>query len=162
MLDKVDVTLITQLQKSGRMTYVELAKLLGYNERTIRNRINKLLHDGMIRVTVVPNLDALGYGFIGIVGLQVKLANLKTITQELVTHPDICYMANVTGRYDFIIVVRTRSSREFADFMENIVSRVQGIERTETFVNLQIFKGEIIGSDVKFLMNHVNSLLPKK
>ena len=141
MLDELDQKLVTHLQKSGRMSNVTLAKELGVSERTVRNRIKNLLDKGMVKISAVPDLEALGYNFTGIVGLQVQLGRLKSIAAELAKHPNICYIVNVTGQYDFIVIVMAKSPKEFADIMENFVSPIPGILRTETYVGLNTFKG---------------------
>jgi len=141
-IDKLDQKLILALQKNGRRTYMDLAKMLGVTEGTIRNRLKKLVDHGIITTTAVPQLDKLGYNFMGIVGMQVRLADLRTVANQLAKEPNVCYLANVTGRYEFIAIVLTRSPEEFAYFMENVISAIPSVFRTETFVTLNIYKGQ--------------------
>jgi len=75
------------------------------------------------------------------VGLQVPLSELRVVAEQLSKNPNICYLANVTGRYDFIAIVLTKSSKEFAYIMEKVVSTIPSVIRTETFVTLNIYKG---------------------
>lgn len=153
MIDQLDRELITELQKDGRRSYVELAELLHVSEATARNRVRRLLNRGIVKVTVVPDLQLLGYQFVGIVGIQVRLAELRSIIQELSQHDNVCYLANVTGRYDLIGIIVTRSSREFADFIESTVSLIPGVDRTETFVSLNVVKGEATGLNTLGLLD---------
>jgi len=83
MIDRLDQELVWELQKSGRRSYVDLAKLLGASETTIRNRVRRLLNEGVIRISAIPDLEALGYGFVGIVGLQVRLVDLRAVADQL-------------------------------------------------------------------------------
>ncbi len=147
MTDQIDRDLIVELQKDGRRSFVELAEILHVSEATVRNRVRRLLSSDVVKVTAVPNLQKLGYQFVGIVGIQVRLAELRGIVEKLMLHANVCYLANVTGRYDLIGIIVTRSAREFADFIENTVSVIPGVDRTETFVSLNVFKGEAIGLD---------------
>ncbi len=156
MIDRLDRELIVELQKSGRRSYIDLAKLLGVSETTVRNRVRHLLDKDLINITAIPDLEALGYNFMGIVGMQVRLADLRAVADQLTKHANICYLANVTGRYDFIAIVVTKSSREFADFVENIISAIPSILRTETFVNLRIYKGRVIGLDTGHLVSSID------
>jgi Lrp/AsnC family transcriptional regulator for asnA, asnC and gidA len=156
MIDNLDKKLVLELQEDGRRSYVELANKLGVTEGTIRNRIKRLLEENMLDITAVPQLDKLGYDFIGIIGMQVQLAHLRTVAASLVGHPNVCYLANVTGRYEFIAVIVARSSKEFADFMENVVSTIPYILRTETFVSLRTYKGKIFGLDTVQLISKLS------
>jgi Lrp/AsnC family transcriptional regulator for asnA, asnC and gidA len=147
MIDTLDRELIIELQKDGRRSFVELADTLHISEATARNRVKRLLNRGMVKVTVVPDMQLLGYQFVGIVGIQIRLTYLRSIVGQLSQHTNVCYLANVTGRFDLIGIIVTRTAREFADFVENVVSVIPGVDRTETFVSLNVFKGETIGMD---------------
>ena len=153
MIDQLDRELIIELQKDGRRSFVELAEVLHVSEATARNRVRRLLSSGIVKITAVPNLQMLGYQFVSIVGIQVRLVELRGIVEQLTRHANVCYLANVTGRYDLIGIIVTRSSREFADFIESTVSVIPGVDRTETFVSLNVFKGEAMGLDTLDLLN---------
>jgi DNA-binding Lrp family transcriptional regulator len=118
--------------------------------------MKNLLEQGTIKITAVPDLDALGYAFTGIVGLQVELGKIKNIAAELARHPNVCYIVNVTGQFDFIIIIIARSSKEFADIMENFISQIPGILRTETHVSLNTYKGKHGNMDTVQLINNLD------
>ncbi|MFC1955821.1 Lrp/AsnC family transcriptional regulator [Chloroflexota bacterium] len=155
-MDKLDQDIILELQKDGRQSYVDLAKLLGVTETTVRNRVKHLVDKGTIKITALPDLEVLGYRFMSIVGMQVQLADLRRVAAQLSRYPNVCYLANVTGRYELIAIIAARTSREFADFMENVVSAIPSVVRTETFVNLHIYKGQAVGLDTSNLVSHLD------
>ena len=72
-IDELDKKLILELQRNGRCTYMDLAKMLSVAEGTVRNRLKKLINDDIVKITAIPDLDKFGYDFMGIVGLQVPL-----------------------------------------------------------------------------------------
>jgi len=152
-MDDLDRELVIELQKDGRRSFVELGETLHISEATARSRVRRLLQSGIVKVKAVPDLQMLGYQFVSIVGVQVRLAELRRIVEHLAHHANVCYLANVTGRYDLIAIIVTRSSSEFADFIENTVSVIPGVDRTETFVSLNVFKGEAMGLDVLGLLD---------
>jgi len=154
-IDKLDQELILELQKDGRCAYLKLAKKLSVAEGTVRNRYRKLVDHGIIKVTAVPDLNKLGYGFMGIVWMQARLADLRTVAERLAREPNVCYLANVAGRYEFIAIVLAKSAREFASFMENVVSGIPGILRTETFVALNAYKGHSNWLDTLQIINNL-------
>ena len=156
IIDELDRAIIRELQKTGRKSYMELANLLHVSETTARNRVKHLIDNGIITINAIPDLEALGYGFVGIVGLQIRLSDLREIADRLARHPNVCYLANVTGRFDFIAIVVTRSSAEFADFMEKEISAIPNVWRTETFVNLHVFKGQVVGLDTGHLVDNLD------
>jgi|Deesub1362A_J573_1020465.scaffolds.fasta_scaffold07056_1 Lrp/AsnC family transcriptional regulator for asnA, asnC and gidA len=141
MIDDLDRRLIEELQKDGRQAYVELAKKLGVAEATVRKRVKQLLRNDLMRIVAVPNVRRLGYGFIGIIGLQVRIDDLRLVAEKLAENRHVCYLAFVTGRYDLMAIVITKSPEELARFIEKEISAIPSILRTETFVNLDIIKG---------------------
>lgn len=141
MIDELDRKLMQKLQENGKQSYVDLANILGVVEGTIRRRVDNLLRKNLIRIVALPNLHLLGYSFICIMGLQVKMVDLKKVAKNLAMKPNICYLAFVTGRYDLMAIIMTRSPKELSHFIEKEISAIPSILRTETFVNLDVIKG---------------------
>jgi len=162
MIDKLDQNIMLQLRKNARLSNVALAKMLNASERTIRNRIARLTEKGIISTTLVPNLGLLGFNFIGIMGLQIRRADLKQVTATLVQHPDVCYLANVTGQYDLVAIVVTRSAKDFSDFVDITISSISSVIRTETFVCLNTYKGLEGGPDLGQIIANIEVNESKK
>jgi len=141
MVDDLDLKLIQELQRDGKQTYVDLAGSLGVVEGTIRKRLKHLLDKDIVKIVAVPDARKLGYGFISIVGLQVRMMDLRKVADDLAQNQHVCYLAFVTGRYDLMAIIMTRSPAELSQFIEREISAIPSILRTETFVNLDIIKG---------------------
>ena len=141
MIDDFDRRLIQELQKNGRQSYVDLARRLGVVEGTVRKRIKYLLGRDILKIIAVPNVRKLGYGFISVMGLQVRMADLRKVADNLAQNQHVCYLAFVTGRYDLMAIIVTQSPEELSQFIEKEISAIPSILRTETFVNLDIIKG---------------------
>lgn len=141
MIDALDQKLILELQEDGRKGYVDLASELGVVEGTVRKRVKHLLDRDIIRIVAVPNLRKLGYGFVSIMGLQVSVADLRRVATNLARNQHVCFLAFVSGRFDLIAIIVTRSQEEYSRFWESELSTIPGILRTEGLVNLDIIKG---------------------
>lgn len=162
MIDELDLKLMQELQEDGRARHVNLAKKLDVVEGTVRKRIRNLVESNIIKTIAVPNLHKLGYNFMSFMALEVQLASLREIADNLAQKPNVCYLAFVTGRYDMIAVVLTRSPEELAHFIEKEISAIPSILRTETFVNLEILKGGWPMIDTTQLLSNVDFSPPKK
>ena len=162
MIDELDRGLMKELQRDGRRSYVELAEMLGVVEGTVRKRIKDLLARNIMKVVAVPNPRELGYNFMSLMGLQVRMADLRKVAEELAQKPNICYLAFVTGRYDLMAIVMTRSPEELSNFIEKEISAIPAILRTETFVNLDIIKGGWPGLDTTQLLDNLELSPPKR
>ena len=156
IMDNVDLKLIQELQKDGRLTHVDLARKLGVVEGTIRGRIKQLVGKKIIKIMAIPNLRELGYNMISIIGIQVIMAELRGIADLLSKKRNVCYLAFIAGRYDLIAFVVARSPEELSQFIEKEISAIPGIVRTETFVNLDVIKGMSGIIDTSDLINELS------
>lgn len=167
MIDDFDRKLILELERDGRKTNVDLARSLQTTESTIRKRIKRLLKEGIIRIAAIPNIHKLGYNYVGIMCLQVRMADLKQVAETLSQKQNVHYLAFVTGRYDMIAMVVFRTLQELSDFIKEEISVIPGILRSETFDNLEIIKsfykspGSAAGPDSSFeLLEHLPTSQP--
>lgn len=141
MIDDLDRKLIEELQVNGRETYMDLAKKLGVVEGTVRKRVKHLLAKDIIKIVAVPSVRKLGYGFIGIMGLQVRMEDLRKVAEKLAKSKHVCYLAFVAGRFDLVAIILSQSAEELSQFVEKEISAIPSILRTETSINLDIIKG---------------------
>ena len=142
MIDDIDQKLIKELQKNGRESYLDLAKTLGVVEGTVRKRLKRLLEQDMVKIVAIPNVAKMGYSLISVVGLQCRVENLRAVAKNLAKNPHVCFLAFVTGRYDLMAIVITRSAQELSHLIEKEIWGIPNIMRTETLVTMDIIKGE--------------------
>jgi len=135
--------------------------MFGVTKGAVRKRARNLIKNNIIKIVGVPDVRELGYNLIHIVGIQVQMAELDKVQTNLSKNPAVCQLSWVTGRYDLIAVVATRSSEEFANFIANELSTIPGVVRTETFVSLGMFKGTpYLADTIELIKNH--RIPPKK
>jgi len=159
MIDKLDLKLIQELQQDGRESYTELAGKLGVTEGTVRKRVRNLVDKRVMKIAAIPNMSELGYKLMSIIGVQVKMVDLRKVADTLAKKPNICHLAFVAGRYDVMILVISQSHKELSDFIEKEISTIPSILRTETFVNLDVIKGAWSGADTTQLVSDLDSFL---
>jgi Lrp/AsnC family transcriptional regulator for asnA, asnC and gidA len=140
LLDELDEKLISLLQTDGRASNIELAKKVGVSEGTIRRRFRNLIKDEVIKVVAIPDPAKLGRGTTALVGLQVEPSLVDPVAVELAEVPEVQYVSVTTGAYDIFIWVALASPEELSTFLRTRVGAIEGVRRTETFVNLSIRK----------------------
>jgi len=90
------------------------------------------------------------------------MGDLRKVADSLAQKPNVCYLAFVTGRYDLIAIIVSRSPEELSRFIEKEISAIPSILRTETFVNLDVIKGQWPWIDTTQLISSLNVSSPKK
>ena len=139
-MDELDLKIIGLLQRDGRASNAALARELGVAEGTIRRRVGRLVQEGAFRVTAVPNIEKLGYATTAMVGVQTRPGKADDVAEALARLEEVHYVAVTTGAFDVFLWVGLESAQRLGDFLQTKVAPVEGVQRTETFINLAIRK----------------------
>ena len=139
-LDDLDSQIINLLQIDGRASNIELARKIGVSEGTVRRRFRNLVKEEVIRVIAIPDPSKLGRETSALIGLKVDPALVDSVASELAKMEEVQYSAVTTGAYDVFCRVALSSPLELSDFLRNRIGDINGVRRSETFVNLSIKK----------------------
>lgn len=147
-LDDLDSQIINLLQIDGRASNIELARKIGVSEGTVRRRFRNLVKEEVIRVIAIPDPSKLGRETSALIGLKVDPALVDSVASELAKMEEVQYSAVTTGAYDVFCRVALSSPLELSNFLRNRIGDINGVRRSETFVNLSIKKnsGGPVGS----------------
>ena len=138
-LDNLDRRIIKLLQGDGRASSVQIAQKLNVPERTIRNRIIRMVELDAIRPTVVVNHKYFGYKTAVDIFCEVDINKMEEIGIALMKLPEVNYLAYSTGDQDISIQVLLESSDDIFELIQNLVS-IPGVHRTRTVVVPRILK----------------------
>lgn len=139
-IDDLDLKIIKELQRDGRMSYRDIADKIKVSEGTVYNRVNKLQKEKVIK-RFIPEIDyvKLGYGVSVLIGVMTEGGKLPAIERKIGESPNVNAVYDVTGEYDAIIVAQFKSSEELNDFVKNLAA-VDGVKRTNTMLVLNTMK----------------------
>ena len=145
-MDELDRKIIALLQLDGRASNAKIAREVGVSEGTVRRRLRRLVQDDVVKVIAVPNLEKLGYATTALIGLQTGPGKSDSVAESIAALDEAHYVAITTGAYDVFIWAGLESAEPpkslepRANFLRTKVGVVDGVQRTETFVNLSIKK----------------------
>lgn len=139
-IDDLDKRIIRILTSDGRASNVEIARLLNVTETTVRKRIANLLADGLIEIVAVPTPRLAGYNISAIMGVNVNLKELRSVSNTLVGYPEVRYCGLSTGRYDIMIEAFFSNHQHLLRFSAEMVGSIPGVMKVETFLILDISK----------------------
>ena len=140
-MDELGRKIIQQLQKDGRAKNSDIARRLGVSEGTVRRRIKSLLDSGTLRVVAIPNLEKMGYETLAIIGIQVDPEKVSQVAEQVSLFAEVRTVSVTTGAFDIFVWVAVQSTDRLGKFIREKMGNVAGIRRTETFVSLDIKKG---------------------
>lgn len=139
-LDEVDLSLIDELQRDGRKPLTTLAQRLGVSHGTVRNRLERALTSGVIRISAVVDPAKVGYPTQVLMGISADLTQLEAIEKKLSRFEEVTFVATLTGRLDFLIFAAFASDAHLREFLVHKLSKIPGIRATETFHILTLGK----------------------
>lgn len=139
-LDKVDCNLVRLLQKDGRMSNTGLANELGVSEYTVRNRLKRLIDDGIIRIVAVASPIDLGFEIAGNLKIRIDIKKTYDVLENLKKMDSLIWVALTTGGTDIDVDFIVRSLKEFEDLIFKKISKIDGILSTETSLLVDLVK----------------------
>lgn len=137
-LDDVDRAIIEHLQADGRMPYSRLGAAVGLSEAAARQRVRRLLHDGVIQVVAVTDPLKVGKKRVALLGLRVS-GPTATVAEALRELDEVAYLVVTAGSFDLLAEVMVADDDELLALVNRIRSLPQ-VASTETFIYLDLAK----------------------
>jgi len=129
---------LSELTKDASISIPQLSKKLNINSSVLYSRIKRLTKRELIRkFTVIINESQLGINIKATVGINRDPKLKEPIHNELIKIPEIRSLIEVTGRFDIILSVNTRTLEELHKVVIERIGKIEGIQATETFVEMQ-------------------------
>jgi Lrp/AsnC family transcriptional regulator, regulator for asnA, asnC and gidA len=136
--DDLDMKILSELTKDASISIPQLSKKLNINSSVLYSRIKRLTKRELIRkFTVIINESQLGINIKATVGINRDPKLKEPIHNDLVKISEIRSLIEVTGRFDIILSVNTRTLEELHKVVIERIGKIEGIQATETFVEMQ-------------------------
>lgn len=130
-LDRIDLNILNELQKNGRLTNKELAAAVHLSPTPTFERVKRLEREGYIRKYVaVLDADKLECGFVAFCYLKMKqhtYENAMRIIEAMKDIPEIAECYNISGDYDFLLKIYTRDMKTYQKFLLRILGEIDCI-----------------------------------
>jgi len=139
-IDDTDRRIIELLQEDARQSNASIARVIGVSEATIRRRIKLMIDDGSLNIRAVPNPSSFGLNTSAVIGIDVQPDALEAVASGLAMSEEVIFVGVSTGRYDLIINVLVGTLEELRAFLEEVLTKLHGVRKTETLVLLDVKK----------------------
>ncbi len=136
--DELDMRILSELTKDASISVPRLSKKLNVNASVLYSRIKRLGKRSLIKkFTVIINEGMLGINVKATVGINRDPKLKEPIHSELLRIPEVRLLSEVTGRFDMIVNVNARTLEELHNIIIERIGKIEGIQNTETFVEMQ-------------------------
>jgi Lrp/AsnC family transcriptional regulator for asnA, asnC and gidA len=138
-IDDLDKKILSLVSKNARIPYLEVARECNVSGAAIHQRIQRLMKMGVITGSeFIINPKSIGYSTCAYMGVYLQKAALYSeVLKQLEQIPEIVECHYTTGEYSLFVKVVTRDNEHLKDILSGKLQKIDGIERTETFISLE-------------------------
>lgn len=138
-LDEISKQLIEELQTDGRRSYADLAKVVGLSEAAVRQRVRRLLDDGVMQIVAVTDPATVGFSRQAMVGIKAE-GDLRQIAGKLSALPELEYVVLCAGSFDILVELVCEDDEMLLNLLDESIRSIEGVRETETFIYLRLVK----------------------
>ena len=138
-LDETSKAIVAELQRDGRRSYAAIGKVVGLSEAAVRQRVQRLVENGVMQVVAVTNPLELGFARQAMIGLKVD-GSLEPVADQLAAMDEVDYVVITAGSFDLLIEVVCESDEHLLEVLSSRIRQIEGVVGTETFVYLRLHK----------------------
>ncbi len=138
-LDDVSKAIIEQLQRDGRMPYAAIGKAVGLSEAAVRQRVQRLLDNGVMQIVAVTDPLQLGFARQAMIGIHAE-GDVEPIAESLSQMSEVDYVIITAGSFDLMVEVVCESDDHLLELLSKRIRAVDGVRTTESFVYLKLHK----------------------
>ena len=139
-LDSIDQYIIEAMRKDGREAFAQIAEKLNVSPGMIRQRYNRLVELGFLKVVAVTNPLMMGIRTMALIGIHTDGNKMLQVAEKISKLDEVVYLVVVSGRYDIVCEVFCRDHEDLLKFLTEKLAKVDGIHETESFIHLKIMK----------------------
>lgn len=143
-LDAIDLKILRELQRDGRMTNVDLAEKVGISAPPCLRRVRKLEEAGVIEgYHAMLSAPKLGFDLVAfcMVGLKRQSeANLKAFAAATGNWPLVRQAWMVSGESDFLLNCVAENLTQFQDFVIDTLTADENVDTVRTMLTIRQVK----------------------
>lgn len=137
--DAVSKAIIEQLQEDGRRSYAAIGKAVGLSEAAVRQRVQRLLDQGVMQIVAVTDPLTVGFHRQAMVGLRVE-GDIEPVADVLAAMNEVDYVVITAGSFDLIVELVCENDDHMLDIINKRIRAIPGVRSTESFVYLKLRK----------------------
>ena len=135
MVDEIDEKILVLLEENARMTYVEIGNLVGLSEGAVRNRIQSLVSDKVIKRFTIEKSISHGVRALTMIAVEPGVPTFE-VSKKVNENEGVERIYEVTGEYDIVMVSHGSNIENINKVIEDI-RKINGVEKTNTIIVLR-------------------------
>jgi len=134
----LDLQILSELSNDASISVPRLSKKINVNSSVIYSRIKRLVKRKLIeRFTIVVNDAELGYEVKALTGINMDSKKRDHVIEELFKIDGVREIAEVTGRFDILVTMYSKSLENMHKMVSEKIGRIDGIQSSESFIEMK-------------------------
>ncbi|MFA0011765.1 Lrp/AsnC family transcriptional regulator [Vibrio lentus] len=143
-IDRIDRSILVELQKNNRIPNLTLAELVGLSPPACLKRVKRLREEGVIvgDVSIInPELTGNKMTLLVSVEMERDRADIYQIFRgSLVKAPEVTQCYQISGSYDFMLIVTVKDIQAYENFVERVLRKDLNIRKFHTSISMRTVK----------------------
>lgn len=145
-LDRIDRRILAELQRDGRIPFVELAERVGLSTSPCLERVRKLERGGWIEgYQARLSAGRLGAGLLVFVEISLDYTSggkavFEDFRRAVTRWPEIQECHLVSGDFDYLLKIRIADMAAYRELLGEIVRDLPGVRDSRTLVAMETIK----------------------
>ncbi len=157
-LDKIDLKILTLIQKKGKMSNLEISKKVKPGVSAVHTRIKRMEKSGVIqKFTAVVDPVLLGRSTLAFILVTVRyrvpgteiVLSQREFCLEIAQHPYVLGVHVLSGEYDVLLKVRAENIEAMNQFIVDFLRQIPAVEKTLTMFAMDTYQDSLELRDLK-------------
>ncbi len=135
-MDTIDRTILTLLQKDGKITIKEIAERLNLTTTPIFERVKKLEREGIIKsYKAIIDRKKVGLQLMIFCNVTLNLHQtdyLKKFEKDIHQFPEVVECYHVAGMFDYLIKIYAEDMESYQYFLSNKLASLENISKVQS------------------------------
>jgi Lrp/AsnC family transcriptional regulator for asnA, asnC and gidA len=138
-IDEIDLKILRILIEDAKVSYGDIGEKVFLSPGAVHTRVKKMESSGIITGSSISiDTKKLGWDIAAFLGIYLeKSEQYDDVADQLKMIPEIVSINYTTGNYSIFVKLMCRDTAHLRSVLHDKIQKVQGIQRTETFISLE-------------------------
>ncbi len=132
-LDGLDLKIIQALSEDGRKPFVEIAKNTGLSPVAIKNRVERLIVDEVLKVRGLLNMEKV-YSVTAHIEIEADNKTINRLIEKFEKSPLVYHLVKTSGRYNLMLSIATPNLESIENFIAKEIRKEPEVKHIEVQV----------------------------
>jgi Lrp/AsnC family transcriptional regulator for asnA, asnC and gidA len=132
-LDGVDLKIIQALSEDGTKSFVEIAKGTGLSQVAIKNRVERLIKDKVLKIQGLLNMEKV-YSVSAHIDIEADSKTINRLIEKFEKSPVVYHLVKTSGRYNLMVSIATPNLESIENFIAKEIRSELGVKHIEVNV----------------------------